>query len=129
MKQLSLTISAVALLALATGCGPSGNGGQLVGAPNRMNYKPPTPVGMAFVPSGVLKMGSSDEDITGKNEALIRTAQVAGFYMDATEISNQEYRQFTNWVRDSNTHTTLCDFIDNQHGNQRVDMHRQVDYH
>ena len=43
---------------------------------------------MVFVPSGVLKMGASDEDITGKNETLIRTAQVSGFYMDATEISN-----------------------------------------
>lgn len=128
MKQLSLTISAVALLALATGCGPSGNGGQLVGSPNRMNYRSPTPVGMVFVPSGVLKMGSSDEDITGKNEALIRTAQVAGFYMDATEISNQEYRQFTNWVRDSIAHTILGDMKDNPDGTQQLDWRKNVNY-
>ena len=85
MKQLSLTISAVALLALATGCGSSGNGGQLVGAPNTMAYRSPAPVGMVFVPSGVLKMGASDEDITGKNETLIRTAQVSGFYLHSQE--------------------------------------------
>src|SRR6187402_2874745 len=128
MKQLSLTISAVALLALATGCGSSGNGGQLVGAPNTMAYRSPAPVGMVFVPSGVLKMGASDEDITGKNETLIRTAQVSGFYMDATEISNSEYRQFTNWIRDSIAHTLLGDMRDNPDGSQSVDTRKSVNY-
>jgi hypothetical protein len=128
MKQLSLTISAVALLALATGCGSSGNGGQLVGAPNTMAYRSPAPVGMVFVPSGVLKMGASDEDITGKNETLIRTAQVAGFYMDATEISNSEYRQFTNAIRDSIAHTLLGDMRDNPDGSQSVDYRKAVNY-
>jgi sulfatase modifying factor 1 len=129
MKQLSLTISAAALLALASGCGPTGNGGQLVGVPNMMAYRSPQPVGMSFVPSGVLKMGTSDEDITGKNETLIRTAQISGFYMDATEISNMEYRQFTNWVRDSIAHTLLGDFIENANdGSQMVNMRRPVNY-
>src|SRR5690349_16850737 len=100
MKNITLAVSAIALMALAS-CGSSGNGGQLVGAPTQLNYKNPTPVGMVYVPTGVLKMGNSDEDISGKNDALIRTAQISGFYMDATEISNQEYRQFTNWIRDS----------------------------
>ena len=92
MKQLSLKISAVALLALAASCGKSGNGGQLVGEPTMMNYKAPVPLGMVYVPSGVLKMGASDEDVRGKNDALIRTVQLTGFYMDATEVSNAEYR-------------------------------------
>ncbi len=39
MKQLSLKISAVALLALAASCGKSGSGGQLVGDATMMNYK------------------------------------------------------------------------------------------
>lgn len=128
MKQLSLTISAVALMALATGCGSSGNGGQLVGSPNTMAYRSPAPVGMVFVPSGVLKMGASDEDITGKNETLIRTAQIAGFFMDATEISNSEYRQFTNWVRDSMAHTILGDMKDLPDGSQQVDFRKPINY-
>ena len=66
MKQLSLKISAVALLALAAGCGKPGNGGQLVGEPNMMTYKPPVPIGMVYVPSGVLKMGAVMKMFAGK---------------------------------------------------------------
>lgn len=128
MKQLSLKISAVALLALAASCGKSGSGGQLVGEPTMMNYKAPVPLGMVYVPSGVLKVGASDEDVRGKNDALIHTHQMTGYYMDATEISNAEYRQFTNWVRDSIAHTQLGDFVDNADGTQRLDMRKRINY-
>ncbi len=99
MKKTSLKVAALALLALAASCGNPGSNGQLVGDQTRMNYKAPLPIGMMYVPSGSFKMGASDEDIRGRNDATIHTVQVVGFYMDATEISNQEYRQFTNWVR------------------------------
>ncbi len=128
MKQLSLKISAIALLALGASCGTPGPGGQLVGEANMMNYKAPVPLGMVYVPSGVLKMGASDEDVRGRNDALIRTVQMSGYYMDATEISNAEYRQFTNWVRDSIAHTQLGDFIDNPDGTQSVDMRKRINW-
>lgn len=128
MKQLSLKISAVALLAFAASCGTPGNGGQLVGEPNMMNYKAPVPLGMVYVPSGVFKMGASDEDVRGKQDAMIRTVQMPGFYMDATEISNAEYRQFTNWVRDSMAHVQLGDFIDLDDGSQVVDMRKRINW-
>jgi sulfatase modifying factor 1 len=128
MKRISLQISAVALLALAASCGKSGSGGQLVGAPNTMNYKAPVPLGMVYVPSGVLKMGASDEDVRGRNDALIRTAQIAGFYMDATEITNAEYRQFTEWIRDSIAHTILGDFVDLDDGTQILDFRKRINY-
>lgn len=128
MKQLSLKISAVALLALAASCGKSGSGGQLVGDPTTLNYKAPVPLGMVWVPSGVLKMGASDEDVRAKNDAQIRSVQMTGFYMDATEISNAEYRQFTDWVRDSMAHVQLGDFIDNADGTQRVDMRKRINW-
>jgi formylglycine-generating enzyme len=128
MKQLSLKISAVALLALAASCGNPGNGGQLVGEPNMMTYKPPVPIGMVYVPSGILKMGASDEDVRGKNDALIRTAQMIGYYMDATEITTAEYRQFTNWVRDSMAHAQLGDVIDDANGTQRLDMRKKINW-
>lgn len=128
MKQLSLKISAVALLAFAASCGTPGNGGQLVGEPNVLNYKAPVPLGMVYVPSGVFKMGASDEDVRGKQDAMIRTVQMPGFYMDATEISNAEYRQFTNWVRDSMAHVQLGDFIDLDDGTQQVDMRKKINW-
>ena len=128
MKKFSLKISAIALLAMAAGCGKSGPGGQLVGNPSYLNYKAPVPIGMTYVPSGVLRMGASDEDVRGRNDALIRTAQVTGFYMDETEISNAEYRQFTDWVRDSMAHAQLGDYIDNDDGSQSVDMRRRINW-
>lgn len=129
MKNVPLKISALAILAMAaTGCGPSGTGGQLVGSPNTLAYRPPVPLGMVYVPSGILRMGASDEDIRGRNDALIRTAQMTGFYMDATEISNSEYRQFTSFLLDSIAHTQLGDFVDNPDGTQRVDMRRRINY-
>jgi sulfatase modifying factor 1 len=128
MKQLSLKISAVAILALAASCGQSGSGGQLVGAPNMSYYRAPMPIGMVYVPSGILKMGASDQDVRGKNDALIRTSQISGFYMDATEISNAEYRQFTNWVRDSIAHSILGDYKDNPDGSQTLDMSKRINW-
>lgn len=100
----------------------------MVGSPTSLNYKPPVPLGMVYVPSGILKIGASDEDVRGRNDALLRTLQMTGFYMDATEISVAEYRQFTNWVRDSMAHQQLGDFIDNPDGTQRVDMRRRINY-
>ena len=124
MKQLSLKISAFALTAMLASCGASGPEGQLVGSPNMMAYRAPEPIGMVYVPSGVLKMGASDEDVRGKNDALIRTVQMTGFYMDAMEISNDQYRSFTNYVKDSTAHTILGDFIDLPDGTQKLDLRK-----
>ena len=126
MKKQSLKVSALALLAFAASCGKGGSNGQLIGDQTRLNYKAPVPLGMVYVPSGTYKMGASDEDIRGRNDATIHTVQVNGFYMDGTEISNQEYRQFTNWVKDSIAHTILGDFKDNADGTQRIDWAKRI---
>jgi sulfatase modifying factor 1 len=128
MKKTSLKVSALALLVLAASCGKSGSNGQLVGDQTRMNYRAPMPIGMAYVPTGSFKMGASDEDIRGRNDASIHTVQVVGFYMDATEISNQEYRQFTNWVKDSVANTILGNFKDMPDGSQRLDMSKHINW-
>ena len=128
MKKTSLKASALALLALAASCGKSGSNGQLVGDQTRMNYKAPFPIGMVYVPSGSFKLGASDEDIRGRNDATIHTVQMVGFYMDATEISNQEYRQFTNYVRDSIANTILGNFKDMPDGTQRLDMSKRINW-
>ena len=46
-------------------------------------------------------MGPSDEDMNAAFTSRNRQTSISGFWMDATEITNNEYRQFTNWVRDS----------------------------
>ena len=127
MKQLSLSIATVAMAMFAASCGQPTSQGQLVGDySNRTAYKAPAPVGMVFVNSGVMKSGYSDQDIANSLDAPARTLNMVGFYMDATEITNAEYRQFTNWVRDSMAHTTLGDFKDNEDGTQQIDWNNHV---
>lgn len=129
MKQLSLSIATVAMAIFAASCGQPTSQGQLVGDySNRMNYKAPAPVGMVYVSSGVMKSGYSDQDIENSLDAPVRTLQMTGFYMDATEITNAEYRQFTNWVRDSIAHVTLGDYLDNEDGTQSIDWKNRVKY-
>ena len=128
MKKTCLTVSTLAMLLLASSCGKKGANGQLIGDQSRMNYHAPVPVGMVYVPTGSYKMGASDEDIRGRNDATIHTVQVNGFYMDATEISNQEYRQFTNYVRDSIALTILGNFKDNADGTQRLDWSKRINW-
>jgi gliding motility-associated lipoprotein GldK len=56
---------------------------------------------MTLIPSGSFLMGMSDDDMVQLQNAPISTVSVKAFYMDETEITNGEYRQFVNWVRDS----------------------------
>ena len=97
MKKIILISLIVALL---SACGGSGNG-ELIGVQNRQIWNPTDPYGMVFIPQGSYNMGPSDQDVPFSNVAQSKTVSVGAFYMDETEITNNEYRQFTNWVRDS----------------------------
>ena len=107
MNKINLwSLICVAVVFLA-GCS-SGDNGQLVGVQNRPAFNNNIiPYGMVYVPSGTFHTGASDQDINysliGKNKAI----SIQGFFMDETEITNNEYRQFVNWVRDSIVHTTI----------------------
>jgi gliding motility-associated lipoprotein GldK len=92
-------ISLIAILAIIAGCS-RGDRGQLVGAKGK-KWNPEKPYGMTLVPGGAFIMGKADDDIADMKNAPPKTVTVRTFYMDETEITNSEYRQFTNWVRDS----------------------------
>ena len=80
-------------------CGNNKNG-QLVGVKGK-DWFPERPYGMVLLDGGSFIMGSSDDDIAGLKNAPPKTVTVTSFYMDETEITNAEYRQFTESVRDS----------------------------
>ncbi len=106
MKKLVLYIVVVLFLG---SCSNSGNG-ELVGT--RKKSKPfyqPDPYGMVFVPQGSYVMGASAEDISHSHLIQPKTISVSSFFMDETEITNDEYRQFVYWVRDSIARTMLGD--------------------
>jgi formylglycine-generating enzyme len=70
----------------------------------------PDPFGMVFVPLGHFMMGPNDEDVMFAQNAFSRTVSVDAFWMDETEITNNKYRQFVYWVRDSIMRRTLADY-------------------
>jgi len=66
---------------------------------NKGQWFEPTPYGMAYIQRGSFNIGPSDEEITEITRT--KTVSVESFWMDDTEITNNEYRQFVYWVRDS----------------------------
>lgn len=75
--------------------------GHLTGVMGRPIYQPEIPLGMVYIPSGSYNMGENDEDMPFLHQTRAKTVSVQAFYMDQTEIINNEYRQFVYWVRDS----------------------------
>ena len=77
------------------------NDGQLHGVALQKTRAFPKPSGMVYIPAGTFHMGPSDEDINYSYTSRNKQVSISGFWMDQTEITNNQYRQFTNWVRDS----------------------------
>ena len=121
MKKLLCNIAPIMLLSLL-GCSPSGNG-ELVGVPGRKGYTETTPYGMVLIPQGSYTMGSNDQDVVWAINAPSKTVTIASFWMDQTEITNNEYRQFVYYVRDSIARSKLAEvndefaFTEDEYGN------------
>jgi gliding motility-associated lipoprotein GldK len=103
-KMKSKNVRKALFLGLVVGmlfsCG-RGDMGELVGAPNRPRWYQADPFGMVYIPMGSFNMGPSDQDVPNNFITQSKTVSVQAFYMDQTEITNNEYRQFVEWVRDS----------------------------
>lgn len=108
-KFILLTV----LVSLLYSCGGSSDKGQLVGVKGKA-WHPEKPYGMTLIPGGAFIMGKSDDDLANVQDAPTKTVTVRSFYMDETEITNSEYRQFVNWVRDSIVRTKLAIAADEQ---------------
>ncbi|MCB9425676.1 MAG: gliding motility lipoprotein GldK [Flavobacteriales bacterium] len=91
----------IALSALVlSSCGGSSDQGELVGVQGK-KWHPQKPYGMTLIPGGAFIMGKSDDDLASVEDAPTKTVTVRSFYMDETEITNAEYLQFVEWVKDS----------------------------
>ena len=101
-KVLLILLSGLTLI----GCGRR-NQGELIGVKQKKFYEI-KPHGMSLIPGGSFIMGSSDEDILAANDNITRTVTLRSFWMDETEITNAEYQQFVEWVKDSIIRTELA---------------------
>jgi sulfatase modifying factor 1 len=97
--QASRTVFLIGLFTLV-GCGPKTTG-DLIGVQGRRVWFHPNPFGMVYIPSGSFHTGQSDQDIFHSYLAPNKQMTIASFWMDETEITNNEYRQFVQYVIDS----------------------------
>lgn len=116
MKRYSL-IFLLLIMLMIVGCSQSGKNGELMGVSNRGKWFEPVPYGMTFIRRGSIRIGPSDQDPTAAI-ALTKTISLDAFWMDDTEITNNEYRQFVNWVRDSIARQLYYDGGLKEYGNE-----------
>jgi formylglycine-generating enzyme len=127
-KSFSI-FSLLAIIVLSSCGGSSKQNGQLVGVANRPKWSNPNILGMVYVPSGQVHLGQSDQDIFGTDLAKAKSVSLQGFYMDDTEITNNEYRQFIYYVRDETAHKILGDLIPSETGGEdEIDWEIEIDY-
>lgn len=108
MRKTLLGLISFTFLILTSGCSMfegflSGGGGkdqqayedgQLMGVLDREGWYQELPYGMVEIPGGTFYMGQADEDVAASQINYNRQVTVSAFFMDAEEITNNEYRQF-----------------------------------
>lgn len=127
MKKFSKILVAVLAVILISSCAQRDNG-QLVGVLDRPTWKGINPYGMVYIPSGTLHIGPSDQDVNHTLVQRPKSISIQGFYMDDTEITNNEYRQFVYWIKDSLAHDILGNLVEDDEGNEYIDWEAEIDW-
>ena len=89
------------LVVILSGCGLSSDRGELTGVQGRSAWFHPQPNGTVYIPSGTIHVGSNEQDIPNQMISPNKQVTITAFYMDETEITNNEYRQFVDDITDS----------------------------
>ncbi len=99
-----LSFAVVAVVGLSA-C--SNKTGELVGSRKTVPFKEANPYGMVFIRKGAFLMGQNTQSAIFSQPDNNVMVSVNAFWMDETEITNNEYHQFVDWVRDSIAYTLL----------------------
>ena len=104
-----LRYAAIASTVVFIACGP-GDTGDLVGVQGRSPWFHPEPPGMVYVKSGTFHTGQGGQDVFQSYLEPNKQMTISGFWMDETEITNNEYRQFVAYVMDSMARSYLNNY-------------------
>ncbi len=116
----------VLLLLSLSGCLP-GPSGHVVGVHPREDWVQVNPYGMNYIHFGSYTMGPSDQDVPWAHNARSKTVTIPAFYIDIHEISNNEYRQFVYYVRDSLYLDALANNDDDRFFYSEDELGRELD--
>ena len=123
MKKLLMILLAPVMLS-ACYMGPQG---ELVGVHPRQYWEQSNPYGMNYIHFGSYTMAPSDQDVPFALNTRSKTVTIPPFYMDVHEITNNEYRQFVDYVRDSLFLQTLADNDDDRYYIAENDRGQELD--
>ncbi len=98
MKKCFSCIAVLALLLFAA-CSNKSNNGELYGV-TTTPYQEMFPYGMVHIPGGSFMMGPNDQSAFFVTSKQNKQVNIEPFWMDDTEISNTEYKQFVSWLQD-----------------------------
>jgi len=103
------------LAALVAGCGLFGKGGKGSDASHSTgwkfndpknggflsdnNYDQATGPGLVFIQGGTFSMGRVEQDVMYAWNNVPKRVTIASFYMDESEVSNLDYREYLFWLR------------------------------
>ena len=105
--KMKIMLFLVAVVAIVASC--SAPAGELVGVSKASDFREANPYGMVFIRKGSFMMGANTQSAVFEQPDNIMMATVEAFWMDETEITNNEYKQFVHWVRDSIAMTRLVE--------------------
>ena len=87
------TVDVLDLVTVAQHLGESIGGGVTTQPVTTRPTIPSPPEGMVLIPAGEFQMGSNDAE-SDNDEQPIRTVHVDAFYMDETEVTNAQFKEF-----------------------------------
>ncbi|MDH5381027.1 MAG: SUMF1/EgtB/PvdO family nonheme iron enzyme [Cyclobacteriaceae bacterium] len=94
-------LSSCSLLGIGGGGAGGGDAGQVRdGIPGREGWAMVNPYGMVPVPAGTFHMGQTDEDPASTQINFNKQVTIGQFFIDDSEITNNEYRQYIYYMRD-----------------------------
>ena len=105
---LSLLVAVLFTSCMGGGKNAMAAGGELTGV-SGYAVSEPAPYGMVLIERGSLKVGTDELDSLWGTMIPSKEISVDAFWMDDTEVTNAEYRQFVYWVRDSIIRERLAD--------------------
>ena len=112
MKKIIATLCLSSMTMLLISCfggkASMSSGGEVTGSGGKV-LSEPTPYGMTLIKRGHLRMGIEKQDSLWGKQTPVKDISVEGFWMDETEVTNSQYRQFVNYVRDSIIRERLAD--------------------
>ena len=75
------------------------NDAEMGGFEVRALYQQETGPGLVFIDGGTFTMGRTQEDVMYDWNNVPRRVSISSFYMDETEVSNVDYREYLHWLR------------------------------